>query len=87
VRYALKEARLQNPVLTNRNGIPRPYYLGKQPSHCDAPKQQKDKDNKVDSAVIGGREKLLPGEVLKDTCIPVKKSAEVIVVAGNEPPT
>jgi hypothetical protein len=61
--------------------------FGQVTGHCDAPRQQKDRDNQVASAVIGGRENLLPGEVLKDTCIRVKKSAEVIVAAGNEPPT
>jgi hypothetical protein len=35
----------------------------------------------VDAAGIGGRKMLLPGEVLTK----VKKSAEVIVVAGYEP--
>jgi hypothetical protein len=55
--------------------------FGGAPYHCDAPKQQNDKDNKVDSAGIGGRGQLLPEEVLKDTCIRIKKSAEVIVVA------
>ena len=36
MRYALKEARLQNPVLTNRNGIRGIDVWGKQAHHCNA---------------------------------------------------
>jgi len=58
-------------------------YLGKQPHHCKAQRIQK--SIYVDTAVIGGREKHLPGEVLSTTCSKDEKSAEVIVVAENEP--
>ena len=36
----LKEARLQNPVLTDRNGIRRPIREGKQAHLCEARDQQ-----------------------------------------------
>ncbi|MGK7394697.1 MAG: hypothetical protein ACNS62_08990, partial [Candidatus Cyclobacteriaceae bacterium M3_2C_046] len=36
----MKEAGLQNPVLTNRNGIQRPEQKGKQAHLCDARNQQ-----------------------------------------------
>jgi len=38
----------------------------------------------VDTAGIGGKKVFLPGEVSKATCSSMEKSAEVIVVAGNE---
>ncbi|MFA5772954.1 MAG: hypothetical protein WC974_09515 [Thermoplasmata archaeon] len=41
MRYALKEARLQNPVLTNRNGIQRHICSGKQAHLCKAQRTQK----------------------------------------------
>jgi hypothetical protein len=39
----------------------------------------------VDATGIGGRKKLLPGEVSSSTCGKDEKSAEAIVVIGNEP--
>ncbi len=36
----MKKAGLQNPVLTNRNGIRRPIRAGKQAHHCEALGQQ-----------------------------------------------
>lgn len=81
-RFNLKEAGLQNPVLTNRNRIQRHNYLGKQAHHCNALKLQKGKY--VDTAGIGGKKMPLPGEVSKVTCNYMEKSAEVIVLTGNE---
>jgi len=51
VRLELKEARLQNSVLTNRNRIQRHNYLGKQAHHCNAQKEYQ-KGNYVDTAAI-----------------------------------
>jgi hypothetical protein len=39
----------------------------------------------VDAAAIGGKLMSLPGEVFVTTCGLAKKSAEVIVLIGNEP--
>ena len=39
----------------------------------------------VDTAGIGGSKLLLPGEISKVTCNYMEKSAEVIVIADNEP--
>lgn len=58
---ALKAASLQTPVLTNRKyirGIP---FRGKQPQHCNA--QTHINWRYVDVPGIGGRIRLLPGEV------------------------
>jgi hypothetical protein len=62
VRYALKEARLQNPVLTNRNGI-RGMFI-RVSNHIITKPNEYQKDKHVDAAGIGGRKMLLPGEVL-----------------------
>jgi hypothetical protein len=62
VRYALKEAKLQKPVLTYRNCILRLMKVGKVSHHTNAYNQQ---PSSVDAAVIGGRIKPLPGEVLE----------------------
>jgi hypothetical protein len=59
VRDALKEAGLQNPVLTNRNGIERLEEWGVSTHH----KAQSQQTPLVDAAGIGGRKMLLPGEV------------------------
>jgi len=62
VRYALKEARLQNPVLTNRNGI-----LGYKKwisKHIIVTSKTLKTLFVVDTAGIGRRKILLPGEVL-----------------------
>jgi hypothetical protein len=40
VTPALKEARLQRSVPTNRNRIPRPLWVGKQAQLCKARRQQ-----------------------------------------------
>jgi len=62
VRYTLKEAGLQNPVLTNRNGIRgMNTWVSK---HIIAKPDEYQKSIYVDVAVIGGRKNLLPGEVL-----------------------
>ncbi|HEV8051471.1 MAG TPA: hypothetical protein VGP47_03180, partial [Parachlamydiaceae bacterium] len=56
----LKEARLQNPVLTNRNGIQRLNEMGKQAQLCEALSTNA---HSVDAAGIGGRNMPLPGEI------------------------
>ena len=72
----LKEAGLETPVLTNRNGIQRLVREGKQAHLCEARNQW------VDVAVIGRRISALPGEI--SDSLETEKSAEVIVVDGNE---
>jgi len=62
VRNALKEARLQNPVLTNRNGIRG--YLARISKHIIVTSKEYQNRFIVDAAGIGGRNMLLPGEVL-----------------------
>jgi hypothetical protein len=64
VRYSLKAARLQNPVLTNRNDI-RGRFIRVSNRRLVTPQPKEDKQVYV--AVIGGRKKLLPGEVSPDT--------------------
>ena len=54
-----------------------------QAHHCDVPKPEKDCVYQVDSAVIGGRNMFLPGEVLISESY-VRKSAEAIVPNSNE---
>ncbi|WP_123803429.1 hypothetical protein [Maribacter sp. 4G9] len=39
----------------------------------------------VDTAGIGGKKMFLPGEVSKATCSYMEKSAEAVVLTGNEP--
>jgi len=85
VRYALKEARLQNPVLTNRNGIQRLFERGKQAHLCNALDQQlsfgRCRSNwRKEYALTRGDLGL--GSVLLCT----KKSAEVIVAALQRAP-
>jgi hypothetical protein len=60
VRQALKKVGLQNPVLTNRNGIGgQIWWVSK---HTFA-KLLTNKPYLVDAAGIGGRNMLLPGEI------------------------
>ena len=61
VTAAVKEARLQNPVLTNRNGI-RGIVIRVSNHSLAKPKEYK-RDDYVDAAGIGGRKMLLPGEI------------------------
>ena len=61
VTAAVKEARLQNPVLTNRNGI-RGIYTRVSNHSLAKPKEYK-RGRCVDAAGIGGRKMLLPGEI------------------------
>ena len=61
VTAAVKEARLQNPVPTNRNGI-RGILVWVSKHTIVKPEEHK-KSQYVDTAGIGGRRKLLPGEV------------------------
>ena len=58
--HTLKEARLQNPVLTNRNGIGG-YETGI--SNHGLAKSKRVNRIMVDTAGIGGRKMLLPGEI------------------------
>ena len=62
MRFNLKEARLQNPVLTNRNGI-RGIVI-RVSNHVLATPKEYNKGNYVDAAGIGGRKMLLPEEIL-----------------------
>ncbi len=85
----LKEARLQNLVLTNRNGIRRPVREGKQarpvpPKRdlCEARNQQ---------SLVGRccrnrkKEYVLTWGGLELYELQIEKSAEAIVVTGNKP--
>ena len=63
---AVKEARLQNPVLTNRNGIRG--IAGWVSKHIFAMPYDYKKNSYVDTAGIGGRKKLLPGEISEYSC-------------------
>jgi hypothetical protein len=78
--HTLKEARLQNPVLTNRNGIRG--ITDRVSKHTIAKPKEYPKVCYVDAAGIGGRKMLLPGEVL--VYLYTGKSAEVIVVVEYE---
>ena len=78
----LKEARLQNPVLTNRNGIRRPIRESKQAHLCEARNQQ---------SLVGRcrrnrmKEYVLTWGDLELYELQIEKSAEAIVVTGNKP--
>jgi hypothetical protein len=78
----LKEARLQNPVLTNGNRI-RGIYAWVSKHIIVTPNEYK-RCIYVDTAGIGGKKMSLPGGSLRPRVGQVEKSAEVIVVAGNE---
>ena len=78
VTAAVKEARLQNPVLTNRNGI-RGIIIWVS-NHILAKPEEYQKGSYVDAAGIGGRKMLLPGEIPGYWQRYSGKSAEVIVV-------
>ena len=77
---AVKEARLQNPVLTNRNGIRRPIGAGKQAHLCEAHDQQsltgRCRRNRM-------KEYVLTWGDLEPYVLRIEKSAEVIVVDGK----
>jgi len=78
VTAAVKEARLQNPVLTNRNGIRG--IVTRASNHVLAKPEEYKKGSYVDAAGIGGRKMLLPGEIPECWQRYSGKSAEVIVV-------
>ena len=61
VTAAVKESRLQNPVLTNRNGIRGIAVLVSK--HIIVTPDEHKTSSYVDTAGIGGRKKLLPGEI------------------------
>ena len=78
----VKEAGLQIPVLTNRNGIRRPVREGKQAHLCDARNQQSlvgrcRRDRMKEYALTWGD--LEPYELW------IEKSAEAILATGNKP--
>jgi hypothetical protein len=75
---AVKEARLQNPVLTNRNGIRG--IVTRVSNHSLAKPKEYKRGRYVDAAGIGERKMLLPGEILYYRQRYSGKSAEVIVV-------
>ena len=52
--------------------------------HIIVTPQENQKDDYVDTAVIARKKMFLPGEVSKATCSYMEKSAEVIVLTGNE---
>jgi hypothetical protein len=79
VRHALKEVRLQNPVLTNRNGIRGQIVWGKQPYSCNALKLGKGRHGR--SRSDRRKERSLTGGGLSCHGMAGEKSAEVIVVA------
>ena len=62
VTAAVKEARLQNPVLTNRNGIRG--ITDRVSKHDITKPKEYQRVGYVDAAEIGGRKMLLPGEIL-----------------------
>ena len=78
----MKEAGLQNPVLTNRNGI-RGRFTGIS-KHIIVTSEDYQNRIWVDVAGIGGKKMPLPGEVSQATCSYMEKSAEVIVLTGNK---
>ena len=78
----LKEAGLQIPVLTNRNGIQRLVREGKQAHLCEARNQQSRMGRCRSDRM---KDKCLTRGDLERYELPIEKSAEVIVVAGNEP--
>ena len=82
VTAAGKEARLQNPVLTNRNGIGG--IIIRVSKHIFTTPKEHKKGIHVDAAGIGGRKMLLPGEILLYRERYKGKSAEVIVVVEYE---
>jgi hypothetical protein len=78
----MKEAGLQNPVLTNRNSIRRPFREGEQAHLCEAPDQQS-----LDGRCCRNRRKeyVLTWGDLGLHELKFEKSAEVIVATRNEP--
>jgi len=78
VRSGLKEAGLQNPVLTDRNRIRG--INARVSKHIIVTPKEHQKCIYVDTAGIGGKKMPLPGEVSQATCSYMEKSAEVIVV-------
>jgi hypothetical protein len=77
-----REARLQNPVRTDRNGIQRPSREGEQAHLYDARNKQS-----LLGRCGGNRRKeyVLTWGDLRLYELPFEKSAEAIVVTGNEP--
>jgi hypothetical protein len=78
VRHALKEVRLQNPVLTDRNGIGGHNVWGKQPDFCNASKSEKGRHGRFRSD--WRKERSLTGGGLAGHGMAGEKSAEVTAV-------
>ena len=76
--HAVKEAKRQNPVLTDRNGI-QGYRMRISKQIIVTSQMTKEKCPIVYTAGIGGREMRLPEEISKATRSYIEKSAEVIV--------
>ncbi|MCU7526747.1 MAG: hypothetical protein HF308_19920 [Ignavibacteria bacterium] len=70
----MKEAGLQNPVLTNRNGIGG--CKTRISKHIIVTSQEYKDRFTVDAAGIGGREKLLPGDTLATTGLVKSRSQQ-----------
>jgi hypothetical protein len=84
VRHALKEVRLQNPVLTNRNGIRGHIVWGKQPYSCNALNLRKGRYGRFRRD--WRKERALTGGGLAGHGMAGEKSAEVIVGAETSLP-
>jgi hypothetical protein len=85
VRHALKEAKLQNPVLTNRNGIRGHNVWGKQPCSCNAQRvEKKGRYGRFRSDWRKGR--AITGGGLARHELSGEKSAEVIVAVATSFP-
>jgi hypothetical protein len=82
VRDAVKEAKLQNPALTNRNCI---RGCLEWVSKHNIAKPATNKFRTVDAAGVGGRQIPLPGEVSLATSSQTEKSAEAILAERYEP--
>ena len=80
----MKEARLQNPVLMNKNRILRRVSVEDEMARHIEVHFLYRITGYVDAAAIGGKSMQLPGEVSGATCSHAEKSAEAIVSNGNE---
>ena len=90
MRYALKEARLQTPVPTNRTGssgdrIQRLYRSDEVTHHTDVQGRYTVKSLCSRSSGYWGKEYVLTWGDLSLYELLTEKSAEVIVLNGNEP--
>jgi hypothetical protein len=84
VKYSLKEAGLQNPVLTNRNGIGGHVVWGKHPHACNAQSKEKGRYGRFRSDWM--KDKAITGGGLSRHEPAGEKSAEAIVVTATSLP-